>query len=646
MSKTLLYTSKGKPVAIGREIGRGGEGAVFEVPSLTSQVAKLYHKAPDSQKQAKLSFMALTADDKLLKYVAWPQETLHLISGGPVHGFLMPKVSGKDPLHMVYSPSHRKQGYPTADWNFLLCVARNIAASFDTLHSYGHIIGDVNQNSFMMGRDSTVVMIDSDSFQVNAKGVLHLCEVGVSHFTPPELQALSSFSGFTRTTNHDNFGLALLLFHVIFGGRHPYSGVPLRSGVGDALETDIKNFRYAYARDNQSRGLSPPPRSIPISMLPGPMESMFHQAFTEKGASGSRPPAKQWVNALDNLRSHLKRCSSSSMHVYPDHLRSCPWCDLESHGVIYFIDFGSAITQTASGFVLTRAWALIQAVPVPTFSLPTPVGIDVTPKPLPAELPGEGTATFYKSLVLIVSVGILIVIPALWILAIGVLVFGWSAAGNVGSAERTDEREKRQKALAAARQQYEHLVGVAKRDAGPDAFQNRCLQIKKIKEDYENLSIEEQKEISQLHATAHQRQLDKFLSTCFIDVASIPGIGTSRKAALSSFGIETAADIKKNRVMTVRGFGEGLTSSLLDWRASCERRFKFNPTIAVSQQDKNLVHAKFAAKRGALESALTAAPSELHALRQRALDHQSVLIPKLQDAAKQLAQAEADLRLA
>lgn len=73
-------------------------------------------------------------------------------------------------------------------------------------------MGDVNQNSFMVGRDSKVVLIDSDSFQINANGTLHLCEVGVSYFTPPELQTLSSFIGFERTENHDNFGLALLIF--------------------------------------------------------------------------------------------------------------------------------------------------------------------------------------------------------------------------------------------------------------------------------------------------------------------------------------------------------------------------------------------------------------------------------------------------
>jgi len=305
MARTL-FTSKGAAVEMGRELGRGGEGSVFEVPSLGSQVAKLYHKQPDVKKQAKLSFMAATVGKQMISYLAWRQETLHATRGGAVVGFLMPKVAGKEPIHMVYSPAHRRHDHPKAAWDFLLFVARNIAACFETVHKHGHVIGDVNQNGVMVGKDSKVILIDSDSFQVNARGTMHLCEVGVSHFTPPELQSLPSFDGFTRTTNHDNFGLALLIFHVLFGGRHPYSGVPLKKGIGDALETDIKFFRYAYARDSQSRGIGPPPRSIPLSMVPDAVEAMFHAAFTERGAQGHRPTAQQWVAALDSVRGHLK----------------------------------------------------------------------------------------------------------------------------------------------------------------------------------------------------------------------------------------------------------------------------------------------------------------------------------------------------
>ena len=59
-------TSKGAPAQIGRELGRGGEGSVFEVPALPGQVAKIYHKPQDQKKQDKLRFMAESADQQLL----------------------------------------------------------------------------------------------------------------------------------------------------------------------------------------------------------------------------------------------------------------------------------------------------------------------------------------------------------------------------------------------------------------------------------------------------------------------------------------------------------------------------------------------------------------------------------------------------
>lgn len=643
MAKTL-FTSKGAPLEIGRELGRGGEGSVFEIPSLGSQVAKLYHKAPDAKKQAKLTFMAATADQQLLNYVAWPQETLHPTRGGQIAGFLMPKVAGKDPIHMVYSPAHRRQDHPKAAWDFLLFVARNIAASFETLHTHGHVIGDVNQNGVMVGKDSKVVLIDSDSFQVNARGTLHLCEVGVSHFTPPELQALSSFDGFTRTTNHDNFGLALLIFHVLFGGRHPYSGVPLKNGVGDALETDIKHFRYAYARDSQSRGIGPPPRSIPLSMVPDAMETMFHQAFAERGSQGGRPAAQQWVAALDGIRGHLKKCGASSMHVYPDHLGKCPWCALEQQGVAYFIDLGTTFAPTSTGFVLTQVWAVIQAVPAPpTLNVPSPSGLTVTAQALPSNVPGEGAVTLYR--VLAVGIGIAIAVAApkamFWGIVVGVV--GWFMAGSVGSSERSAERARRSSLLQTAKQEYDRLVERAQREAGPAGFLAKRAELSKLRDEHQALPQAEKHELDKLHSTAHERQKHKFLDTCFIDSATISGVGLARKAALRSFGIETAADVSRNKVMQIRGFGESLTRAVTDWRASCERRFVFNAANAVSAADRNAVRSKFGARKVSIEAALARGANELQQFRQRAASEVLALQPQLEGAAMKLAQAQKDL---
>jgi DNA-binding helix-hairpin-helix protein with protein kinase domain len=642
MARTF-YTSCGTPIEVGLELGKGGEGSVFDLPVMHNQVAKIYHKTPDAKKQAKLSYMATTGDAQLLNYVAWPQETLHSNRGGPVIGFLMPKVSKKHPIHMIYSPAHRRQDYPKAAWDFLLFVARNIAASFETVHVHGHVIGDVNQNSFMVGRDSKVVLIDSDSFQINARGTIHWCDVGVSHFTPPELQSVSSFDGLTRTKNHDHFGLALLIFHVLFGGRHPYSGVPLRNGVGDALETDIKNFRYAYARDNQTRGFRPPPRSIPVSMLPDSMEAMFHLAFTENGATGSRPSAQQWITALDGLRGRLKRCGASNMHLFPNHLGSCPWCVLEQQGVVYFIDSGATFTPTSSGFVLTQAWGLIEAVPAPApLNLPTPSNFSVTARPLPAGIPGEGTIMLYRVVVVVVTMAVFFAAPNAWLVTILVGWFGWAMAGGVGSSKRDAERSSRLNTLEAAKKEYARLAERANKELSAEGFQARKAELERIKRELEALPQKEQIELNQLHATAKERQKQKFLDTFFIDRANIPGVGPTRKAALQSFGIETAADVSKERVMQVRGFGERLTRAILDWKHSCERRYQFNPAAAVSQADKDGVKAKFATKRSSLQRVLATAPAELQQLRQRASTQATGLMSQLQAAAQKLAQAQVD----
>ncbi len=636
--------SKGTLIKIGRELGKGGEGSVFEVPSLTNQVAKLYHQLPDARKQAKLTFMASTADQQLLNYVAWPQETLHSSTGGPVVGFLMPKVIGKDPIHMVYSPAHRRQDRPKAAWDFLIFVARNTAAAFEALHTHGHILGDVNQGNILVGGDSKVVLIDSDSFQVNARGTQHLCEVGVSHFTPPELQGLSSFHGFTRTANHDNFGLALLIFHLLFGGRHPYSGVPLKPGVGDALETDIKGFRYAYARDASGRGTSPPPRSIPMSMVPDSIEEMFQQAFTEKGAASGRPTAKQWGTALDGLRSRLKKCSSSMLHVYPDHLSKCPWCDLEQQGVVYFVDLGTTYTATVSGFNLTQVWAQIEAVPAPApISLPNINDIPTTPTPLPGNIPGARNVFFLRAAVICIALFLLTSAPKAWFLIVLGAWAAWAMAGSSGSTEREAERSKRKAAEDVARNAFNSLIELMKREAGPEGFNHKKGQFKKLRDELHALPAQESQELSKLHTTAQERQKQKFLELFFIDSAEISGVGPARKAALRSFGIETAADVSRNRLMQIKGFGDSLTRAVTDWRASVERRFVFNPSTAVSESDKNAVRAKFGARRNSISATLVGAAGELQRFRQMALARAISMRPQLDQAAKQFAQAQSDL---
>ena len=506
-----IVTSQGQPLLLGREVGAGGEGSVFALPRLPGRVAKLYHRRPAPAKQAKLRFMSAVADATLLRYAAWPQQTLHASPGGPVVGFLMQEIAGRDSIHAVYSPLDRRETRPKAAWDFLLHVARNAAAAFAALHARGHVVGDVNQGNLVVGDDSTVMLIDCDSFQVDAAGTLHLCEVGVSHFTPPELQAVTSFDDVVRNANHDNFGLALLIFHLLLGGRHPFSGVPLQAGVGDSLDADIRAFRYAYAADAARRGLAPPPGAIPTSLLPPTMQQMFRCAFTQRGAEGLRPTATQWTQALDDLRDHLVRCPATALHVYPDHLARCPWCALEQRGVVYFID-GDGFR----GIDLARAWAQVEAVRAPPPIAPVRAARQrLRPAPLPASVRPPGAVRRYRLLVVLMVIVLVALEPRGWPLALMAGVLAWQLAASLADEPRRRERARRHAAWLSAQHDYERLLAAIRQEAGPEGFAARRMQLARLRDECRRLRDEETQARADERGAGPQRPRSAARRACF-----------------------------------------------------------------------------------------------------------------------------------
>jgi len=645
MHHRLISSANGAVVELGHQIGSGGEAAVFDVVGQPALVAKVYKNVPNSRHQDKLAFMTANGDGSLLDYAAWPQLTLREKAGGPIVGFLMPKVRDRSLIFKLYIPAYRRKELPKAAWSFLLHVARNCAASFEVIHRHGHVVADVNQSNLMFAADSTVTLIDCDSFQISGNGTVWTCPVGVGHFTPPELQNLKSFDGYTRTPNHDAFGLAVLIFHLLFCGRHPFAGVPKASGVGDTLEDNIRQFRYAYARDNDRRLIGPPPNAASPSIVPDDIEAMFHHAFTEAGARGSRPTAKQWEVALDRLRRALVTCKAAPSHLYSSHLSRCPWCLLEAQGAYYFVDLGTTVNFTPSGFVLTQAWAAIEAVqPPPAPMIPSLDLSKFVAKPLPAGLVSDTKIALARGAC--VAIAILVTVASngalWWIAGIGAL-WGWNWASSIGAEQRSAERRRRAAARDSAKEVYERVVERARRDSSPARFHTRLEQLTSMKTEYSRSEQLLAEELAKLHSTAEARQKQKFLESFLIEDANIPTIGAGRKATLRSFGIETAADINRSRIMQVRGFKHALASALVTWRAGCESRFRFNSALAVTDADRSALRAKYAARRAAIEKELALAPAELSRIRQEAIASYQMIATTLQTAALDFAQAEKDL---
>jgi len=264
--------------------------------------------------------MAKLCSPDLLKIAAWPTATLNAGNPATIDGILMPRIADCLEIHHLYSVAQRKKDFPEADWGFLLHTARNCAIAFEAVHAHGHVVGDVNQKNVMVSKKGVVAFVDCDSFQVAEGSRIFRCGVGVPEYTPPELHG-KNFASLDRAANHDLFGLAVLIFHLLMMGRHPFSGVPLVK-ADIPIDKAIQEGYYAYTRNTATARLKPPPHVPPVSMLNPPMLDMFDRAF----GKAKRPTATDWRASLDAVMKHLVRCKNDPKHSYLG--AKCPWCEM------------------------------------------------------------------------------------------------------------------------------------------------------------------------------------------------------------------------------------------------------------------------------------------------------------------------------
>jgi len=291
-------------------------------------VAKIYSSDVSAAKSEKLAWMVANADPALTSYAAWPIATVHHeprpgTNGAPrACGFLMKRIQGSREIHDLYNSMGRRKHFPSADWRFLIRTARNCAAAFDTVHIRNIVIGDVNQKNIFVDDRGIVTLIDCDSYQLDCNGTLHICPVGVCDFTPPELQG-QSFANVRRTSQHDCFGLAVIIFYLLFVGHHPFTGRfdDLRDFT---LPQAINEYRFFYSATAAQRQMSPPPTAPLLSHVGPEVASLFEQAF----GRGQRPSAARWAAALEKLETSLHQCQVNPAHYYVTSTDSCPWCEI------------------------------------------------------------------------------------------------------------------------------------------------------------------------------------------------------------------------------------------------------------------------------------------------------------------------------
>ena len=619
----------GELFSLGEMIGKGGEGRVFALNGRSGAAVKLYNSRLRIDREEKVRAMVHRGFAAQTDLVAYPREVVSDRVGNFL-GFLMQLVSGYRPIHELYSPKSRQRHFPSVDYRFIVHVALNVARAVGNVHQTGCIIGDLNHSGVLVAQDGKVVLIDADSFQFRLGQKTYPCVVGVQDFLPPELHGVN-LSAVTRSVEHDNFGIAVLVFLLLLMGRHPYAG--RHNGPDLPLGQAIAQNKFAFSLIRKaSTGIIPPPGALALNVFPTPVRQAFESAFGLDPAA--RPNASSWIRALTTLKDSLRRCDDIKIHFYPDSAKGCMWCALSATagGIDLFPDIVMDVGGIP-GDTLATERAIREFL-----ALRVPVVAELVPKSMMSSRKrsaGLREATRRKRSQALIglmmlaggSVG-LFYAAVYWFVWLGLA--GW---GAVLIGTRKVESKPFQDAFLQADQALEREI---------DAFVERSglAEVAKMRSDvlsaipsYRGIDDRLKEELGKLTSTREARQRAAFLDRFLIRSARIGGIGPVRKATLMSFGIETAADISQIAVRQVPGFGEVMTRNLLDWRHTLELRFRYNPVRnAQDLADENRLRADFARRRGNLEAVirdgartLRTAKPRLDTLKVRAREDRALL---------------------
>ncbi len=627
-------------VPLGKLLGKGAEGAVYEVSGRADSAAKIYVKPASAERSAKLMVMPSLWTPALAKLTAWPTEVLRNPDGS-ICGFLMENLRDSKDIHRLYNPKSRLSEFPNSDWRMLVRAALNTAKAFAVLHENGFLVGDVNFGGVRVSANATVKLIDCDSFQISHQGRTYLCEVGVQDFTPPELQG-HVFRQTVRTANHDNFGLAVLIFQLLLNGRHPFAG-RFRGPQDMPIEKAIPQFRYAYGSNPASTGMQPPPHSAPAAAASPQVAALWERAFGSAGVAASgRPSAQEWVRVLSESEKNFARCNVRPSHYYFSGYGSCPWCPIEKAGIVLF-PTGSIDRPMSGPFNMDAVWRDILAMTVP--ALPSLPEIPQVAPSAAAQAIGKRRGVWrvmglaMATLIFVLGLAFDSSSFLLWVI-LACVIGPW--VNSRGNADRTPLFAAQRQAKA----RYDDLSGRWSREDGSQSFNLKIAGLRALREEWVGLPALRKQRFEQLVANRQKHAMRAFLDQYEIERAKIPGIGAGKKAMLESFNIETAADITQHAVMQVPGFGPALTEKLMRWRRGIERNFRFDPQSAIDPRQIADLDRTIGIRKAEIENALLSGRTSLMQQRSAILSRRQAMESSLQQAASEFAQATADVNVA
>lgn len=323
--------NQGRVVIADAALGRGGEGSVYEVlshsfgaelPPAATLVAKIYHEPSEGNRGKKVAAMISSPPDSTS--VAWPL-ALVFDSNKSFAGYLMIKLSSKNfrQWSELANAKDRRATSSQFDVRYALTASRNLAAAIDSVHSANHRLGDINESNIFVGSDATVLIVDTDSAQIQGQdGTVFPCPVGKPEYTAAELSH-GSLRDKLRTVESDVFAYAVAVFQMLTGGSHPTDGFAPDDGDPPSTVDKIRLGILPGLNPPAARGFKPLPR-IPTEAIPEPIRNLLTLALSVD--PHKRPSLYSFASELEEVLTHLKQCGKVKQHWFYSKEGSCSWC--------------------------------------------------------------------------------------------------------------------------------------------------------------------------------------------------------------------------------------------------------------------------------------------------------------------------------
>lgn len=252
----------------GRQLGRGGQGAVFELDNPHSGlVVKLYYRGDaDGAALKRLVELprALTPQDRVLlsTRAAWP--LARVMNGSSVAGFVMQKIPDRFRCRTLAGSRERELSYLLFEprpmfWGDIsppdiagrIELVRQIAAIVHLLHRNALIIGDVSTANLVWACDpaAAVFLIDCDGIRRLGRRPVHPQTETVDWKDPLPAKLYLDL-------DNDRYKCALIIGRILSRNPRVHPGAPLDllPGIPERIAGGVQSLWQQAARP---RGLRP-----------------------------------------------------------------------------------------------------------------------------------------------------------------------------------------------------------------------------------------------------------------------------------------------------------------------------------------------------------------------------------------------------